>query len=30
VDGWVNRTGEARRNFVKNISDHCLLYAEIE
>lgn len=29
VDGWINRTGEARINFVKNISDHCLLFAEI-
>ncbi len=29
VDGWVNRTGKARTNFVKNISDHCLLYAEV-
>jgi hypothetical protein len=29
VDGWVNRTGDARTNFVKNISDHCLLFAEI-
>jgi hypothetical protein len=29
VDGWVNRTGEARINFVNNISDHCLLFAEI-
>ena len=29
VDGWVNRTGEARTNFVKNISDHCLLFAEV-
>ena len=29
VDGWVNRTGEARTNFVKNISDHSLLFAEI-
>lgn len=29
VDGWVNRTGEARLNFVKNISDHSLLYGEI-
>jgi len=30
VDGWVNRTGEARTNFVKNISDHCLLFAEVK
>ncbi len=30
VDGWVNRTGEARTNFVRNISDHCLLFAEIQ
>ncbi len=30
VDGWVNRTGEARMNFVKNISDHCLLFAEVK
>ena len=29
VDGWVNRTGEARLNFVKNISDHSLLYGEV-
>lgn len=29
VDGWVNRSGEARRNFVRNISDHCLLYAQV-
>jgi len=29
VDGWVNRAGEARTNFVKNISDHCLLFAEV-
>jgi endonuclease/exonuclease/phosphatase family metal-dependent hydrolase len=29
VDGWVQRTGTARTNFVKNISDHCLLYAEV-
>lgn len=30
VDGWVNRTGEARLNFVKNISDHSLLYGEVQ
>lgn len=30
VDGWVNRTGEARTNFVQNISDHCLLFAEVQ
>jgi len=30
VDGWVNRAGEARTNFVKNISDHCLLFAEVK
>jgi hypothetical protein len=30
VDGWVNRTGEARVNFVKNISDHSLLYGEVK
>src|SRR3972149_115725 len=30
VDGWVNRTGEARTNFVKNISDPCLLFAEVK
>jgi hypothetical protein len=29
VDGWLNRTGAARLNFVKNISDHCLLFVEI-
>ena len=29
VDGWVNRTGEARTNFIKNISDHCLLFAAV-
>lgn len=29
VDGWVNRTGEARTNFIKNISDHCLLFAAL-
>jgi hypothetical protein len=29
VDGWVNRTGDARLNFVKNMSNHCLLCAEI-
>lgn len=29
VDGWVNRPGGARRNVFKNISDHCLLLAEI-
>lgn len=29
VDGWVNRTGEARANFVKNISDHSLLYGAV-
>jgi hypothetical protein len=29
VDGWINRNGEARTNFVKSISDHCLLFAEI-
>lgn len=30
VDGWVNRDGEARINFVKNISDHCMLFAQIK
>ncbi len=30
VDGWVNRTGEARTNFIQNISDHCLLFAEVK
>ncbi len=30
VDGWVNRTGDARTNFVKNISDHSLLFAEVK
>lgn len=29
VDGWVNRMGEARVNFVKNISDHSLLYGAV-
>ena len=29
VDGWVNRTGEARQNFVKNISDHSLLFGQV-
>ncbi len=30
VGGWVNRTGEARMNFIKNISDHSLLFGEIK
>jgi hypothetical protein len=25
VDGWVNRSGQERLNFVRNISDHALL-----
>jgi endonuclease/exonuclease/phosphatase family metal-dependent hydrolase len=29
VDGWVNRSGEERVNFVKNISDHSLLFGEL-
>jgi hypothetical protein len=29
VDGWVNRTGAERVNFVKNISDHSLLFGEV-
>jgi Endonuclease/Exonuclease/phosphatase family len=29
VDGWVNREGEARKNFVRNISDHSLLLARL-
>jgi endonuclease/exonuclease/phosphatase family metal-dependent hydrolase len=29
VDGWVNRSGEDRVNFVKNISDHSLLFGEL-
>ncbi|MDQ5979072.1 MAG: Endo/exonuclease/phosphatase protein [Verrucomicrobiota bacterium] len=29
VDGWVNRTGEARQNFVKNISVHSLLFGTV-
>ncbi len=28
VDGWVNRSGDERVNFVKNISDHSLLFGE--
>jgi endonuclease/exonuclease/phosphatase family metal-dependent hydrolase len=29
VDGWVNRSGDDRINFVKNISDHSLLFGEV-
>lgn len=29
VDGWVNRSGQALDNFVRNISDHCLLHATL-
>ena len=29
VDGWVNLTGTARRNFIENISDHSLLFGEV-
>ncbi len=28
VDGWINRSGEDRVNFIKNISDHCMLFAK--
>jgi hypothetical protein len=30
IDGWVNRSGQERLNFVKNISDHCLLFVEVQ
>ncbi|HET7392988.1 MAG TPA: hypothetical protein VFK25_04320, partial [Candidatus Binatia bacterium] len=29
VDGWVNKTGNARRSFIENISDHSMLFVEI-
>lgn len=29
VDGWANLTGAERSAYLKNISDHCLLYAEV-
>ncbi len=29
VDGWVDLNDSARKDFVKNISDHSLLYGEI-
>jgi hypothetical protein len=30
VSGWQQLQSEARNEFVKNISDHCLLFVEIE
>jgi exonuclease III len=30
VSGWQQLTGNARKTFIEKISDHCLLYAEIE
>ena len=30
VDGWVDLNDNARKDFVKNISDHSLLYGEIQ
>lgn len=29
VDGWNNRTGNARRAWIENISDHCALIGEL-
>ena len=29
VLGWNERTGNARKSFIKNISDHCSLWAEL-
>ena len=29
VDGWVNKTGPAKRSFIENVSDHSMLFAEI-
>ncbi len=29
VDGWIDLKDSARKNFIKNISDHSLLYGEI-
>ena len=30
VDGWVNKTGNARRSFIENVSDHSMQFLEIE
>lgn len=30
VDGWVDLNDHARKDFVKNISDHSLLYGEVQ
>lgn len=30
VDGWVNMSGAARRTFIETISDHSMLFVEIE
>ena len=29
VNGWNDRTGNARKAFIENISDHCSLWAEV-
>ncbi len=29
VRGWNERTGNARKSFIENISDHCSLWGEI-
>jgi hypothetical protein len=29
VEGWNRYSGNARKSFLKNISDHCALYAEV-
>ena len=29
VDGWIDMNDRDRKEFVKSISDHCLLYGEV-
>jgi hypothetical protein len=30
VTGWQQLSGQARKDFIKNVSDHCSLYCEIQ